>query len=128
MGSYVLRIKDQERRLYTGRKLYVGIRRDWQNGSKLFFVDRDHEDVIVGSGIFEKIIELDDIDEHERMMCLQNNWYGRITFEHVERFLPSVPIRDTSLAEIRPALLHGLEITEEQAVEMGGLATSRIIS
>jgi hypothetical protein len=128
VDSFVLRTKDQGRRLYTGRKLYVGIRREWQKGSRLFFVDKSTEDVIIGSGVFEKIVELDAMDAQERNLCLQNNWYGRIVFEHVERFLPPIPVRDTELAGTRPALLHGLVIPEEQVARIDSLVASRIIS
>lgn len=111
-----------------GRGLYVGIRREWRKGSPLFFVDKANEDVIMGSGIFEKIVELDAMAEKERRLCLQNNWYGRIVFEYVERFLPPVPVRATPLAGTRPALLHGLAVTRDQATEIGSLVASRIVS
>ena len=130
VDSFVLRIKDQERRLYTGRKLYVGIRRYWDKDSRLFFVDKadDEDDVIIGAGILKKIAELDSMDNQERRLCLQNNWYGKIVFERVERFLPPVPVKETLLAGIRPALLHGHVLTEEQAAQIDGLVSSRIIS
>lgn len=128
MGSFVLRVKDQERRLYAGRRLYVGIRRDWQEGSRLFFVDREQEDVLVGSGVFEKIVELDEMDRQERNLCLQNNWYGRMMFERVERFLPPVPVSSTPLAGTMPALLHGLAVSEEHAERIESLVASRMTS
>ena len=126
--SFVLRVKDQERRLYTRRELYVVIRRDWVKGSRLFFVGKTNTDALIGSGTFEKIVELGEMDDKERQLCLQNNWYGKIVFELVERFLQPLPVQDTPLAEIRPALLHGLEITREQAEEIDGLVASRIVS
>lgn len=126
--SFVLRVKDQERRLYTRRELYVGIRRDWQKGSRLYFVSKTNQDELIGSGIFEKIVELDAMDDNERQFCLQNNWYGRMIFERVERFLPPLPVQDTALASTIPALLHGLEITDEQAAEIDALVASRIVS
>lgn len=128
MATFALRVKGQERRLYTKRELYVGIRRDWTKGSRLFFVDKIDTDILIGAGIFEKIIELDSMDEQERQLCLQNNWYGRITFESVERFLQPLPAHDTPLADIRPALLHGFEIPKEQAEEIDSLVASRIVS
>jgi hypothetical protein len=106
----------------------MGIRRDWQKGSRLFFVDRAQDDVIVGSGVFEKIVELDAMDVQERAVCLQNNWYGRMMFTSVERFLPPVPVSGTPLAGVKSALLHGLAVSEEQAVKIQGLVASRMIS
>ena len=128
MDSFVLRTKDQERRLYTGRKLYVGIRRPWSKGAKVFFVGKSDDDVIIGSGIFEKIVELDEMTEKERALCLQNNWYGRIIFGRVERFLPPLPVKGTILADIRPTLLHGHVMPEGQAEKIDELVDSRIIS
>jgi hypothetical protein len=122
----MLRVKDQERRLYARRELYVGIRRDWTRGSKLFFVSK--ADALIGSGTLEKIVELGEMDDQERQLCLQNNWYGRMVFERVERFLPPLPARDTYLADTKPALLHGLEITEAQADDIERLVSSRIVS
>ncbi len=132
VDGFVLRIKDQDRRLYAGHHLYVGIRREWQKGSRLFFVEKntreEAEDVITGSGVFEKTIEVDAMGEQERRLCLQNNWYGKIVFEYVERFLPPVPVPSTTLASTRPALLHGLAVTGEQTAEINSLVSSRIIS
>lgn len=133
VDGFVLRIKDQDRRVYAGLHLYIGIRREWQKGSKLFFVERERtreeaEDVITGSGVFEKTVEVDVMGEQERRLCLQNNWYGKIIFEYVERFLPPVPVHSTTLASTRPALLHGLAVTGEQTAEIDNLVSSRIIS
>lgn len=128
VGSFLLRVKGQERRLFANRELYVGIRRDWQKGSRLLFVDKTPEDVVIGSGVFDAIIELEAMSEREKRLCLRNNWYGRIIFDSVERFLPPVPVRGTPLAETKPALLHGLEISEEHAKEINAFVASRIIS
>ncbi|HEX6068101.1 MAG TPA: hypothetical protein VFZ05_04795 [Nitrososphaera sp.] len=128
MESFVLRVKDQERRLYARRELYMGIRRDWQKGSRLFFVSKTNQDELIGAGILEEIVELDAMDAREKELCLQNNWYGRMVLERVERFLPPLPIVGTPLAGVRPVLLHGLEIAEGQAAEIDALVASRIVS
>ena len=128
-SSFVLRVKNHERgRLYARRELYIGIRRQWQKGSRIFFASRMDADVLIGSGVFEKIIELDAMDEEEHRFCLQNNWYGKIVFDRVERFLPPLPIRETPLAECRPALLHGINVSEDHAAKIDTLVSSRIIS
>jgi len=128
VSSFVLRVKGQERRIFADRELYVGIRRDWQKGSRLLFVDKTPEDVVIGSGVFDAIIELEAMSEQEKKLCLQNNWYGRIIFDSVERFLPPVPVRGAPLAEIKSVLLHGLEISEQQAQQITSFVSSRIIS
>ncbi len=128
--DFAVRVREaQERALYTSRVLYVGIRRDWARGSKILFVTKGPtSDLVMGYGIFERIVELDAMDEQERRLCLQNNWYGRMMFERVERFLPPVPVSDTQLASVRPALLHGLELALSQEEEIDSLVASRIIS
>jgi hypothetical protein len=128
--AFILRLKEeQERALYAKHMLYVGVRRDWTGGSKILLVKKGITgDVFAASGIFEKIVELDAMDQQERKMCLQNNWYGRMMFERIDRFLPPVPVQDTPLTGVRPALLHGLAVTEEQATEIDSLVASRIIS
>ena len=126
--NFVLRVKDQERRLFAKRELYVGIRREWEKDSRVFFASKTQADVLIGSGVFEEIIELGAMDEQEHRLCLENNWYGRIVFERAERFLPPLPVQDTPLAGTRPALLHGLAVPEAQAAEIDSLVASRIIS
>jgi hypothetical protein len=107
--SFVLRIRDsQERQLRVKRELYVGIRRDWSPGSKVVFVKKvPAGDSILGIGIMERVAELDAMDGGEKKACLENNWYGKIIFSQVARFCPPVPVRDTDLASVPPALLHG---------------------
>jgi hypothetical protein len=108
-SSFVLRIRDsQERQLRVRRELYVGIRRGWSPGSKVVFVKKAPAgDSIIGIGVMEKVVELDAMDGGEKKACLENNWYGKIVFSQVARFHPPVPVRDTDLASVPPALLHG---------------------
>lgn len=129
--AYVVRVKEeQERMLYARHSLYVGIRRDWSAGSKILLVGKNaHGDsVIIGSATLEKIVELDALNNSEKKLCLENNWYGKMVFAMLARFLPAVPVSDTPLAGKQPALLHGLEITGDALSRIESLAGSKIIT
>jgi hypothetical protein len=128
--AYIVRVKEeQERQLYFRHELYVGIRRDWAEGSKILFAKKAAAgEAFAGSGVFEKIVEADAMGEDERSRCIANNWYGRIVFTRLARFLPPVPLRDTPVAGRPVVLLHGLEITDDEAARIENLAASRIIT
>lgn len=91
--GFVLRItrEDLERMLFVNRTFYVGIRRNWTSGSKALFVKRSLSgDSFIGTGIIEQFIPLDDLTEREKQLCRTNNWYGKILFKLVTKFLPAV--------------------------------------
>lgn len=130
--AYVMRVKDeqQERMLYARQSLYVGIRRDWSTGSKILLVRKNSQgdSVIIGSATLEKIVELDALNNGEKKLCLENNWYGKMVFAMLARFLPAVHVSETPLAGRQPALLHGLVITEDELSKIESLAVSKIIT
>lgn len=125
---YILRIKDEsERQLFVMRTLYIGIRRDWARNSRVLFVKRLHSgDAFIGSGTPKRIAELDELDDDERRLCMENNWYGKMVFEKLAKFQPPVDLQNTSLAEKMPALLHGLEITDDEISAIEKLVRIRI--
>ena len=128
--AYALRVKEeQERMLYARRELYVGIRRDWSRGARILLVKKGASgDFVIASGVFEKIVELAAMDAGERQLCLENNWYGRMVFFTLARFLKPVEVSKTGLAGKPPALLNGLALPDDEAVAIEGAAGSRIIT
>jgi hypothetical protein len=76
----------------------------------------------------EKIIELDMMSNDEKKMCLENNYYGKMKFVFLARFLPAIQVSKTPLASKQPALLHGLTITEDELSEIENLVNSRLIT
>ena len=125
MAGFCLRVrKEQERQLYLRRELYVGIRRDWSRGTKILFVKKTPAgDVAIGSGALYRIAELGEMGEEEKRRCLENNWYGRMSFSTIARF--QVPVSQTALAGQPPALMHGIA-ADVGAVE--ALARSRLVT
>jgi hypothetical protein len=128
--AYALRVKEeQERTLYVKRELYVGIRRDWSRGTKILLVRKNSSgDVVIGSATLEKIIELGAMDAGEKKFCLENNWYGKMVFSLLARFLKPVTVSDTPLAGKPPALLHGLALSDDEALAIEGMAGTRIVT
>ncbi|MGI0020888.1 MAG: hypothetical protein ACREAY_10515 [Nitrososphaera sp.] len=125
MAGFCLRVKEeQERQLHVRRELYVGIRRDWARGTKILFVKKTLPgDVAIGSGTLGRIVELAQMGEDEKRLCLENNWYGKLAFLTIARF--TVPVSETALAGQPPALLHGLaaDVTAVEALARGRLVT-----
>lgn len=128
--AFVVRVKEeQERQLYVKREIHVGVRRDWEQGSKILLVRKTAAgDAFIGSGVFEKIIGLEAMAGDEKRRCIENNWYGKIAFSRLARFQPAVPVHGTILAGRPPALLHGLEVTEDEAESIEALVDARIIT
>lgn len=142
MRSFALRVREgsQERSMFAKKELHVGIRRGWSAGSRILFVAKRAPAtaaggdlvvaVVVGAGTLAQVIELGDLaDEEEKKLCLQNNWYGKLVFSSLTRFLPAVPVSQVaSLAAAPPALLHGLEIEGDAATAVDALARAKIVT
>lgn len=128
LPGYILRIQrdELERQLFARRSFYVGIKRDWSQGTRALFVKKD---LFVGSGVIDRFIAIDGLEEEqEKKLCLENNWYGKIVFARLARFQPAVPVQDTPAAGQNPIALHGAGITGTDALQIERLAAARIIS
>ena len=108
MDSYILRLQrdEHERQLYAKRSLYVGIRRDWGRGTPILFAKKD---AFIGYGVIDRIDGLDELNEDEKKLCLENNWYAKIVFGRLVRFYPPVPVQDTPARGLNQLALHGAE-------------------
>lgn len=126
-SGYILRIqKDElERQLFGRRSFYVGIRRDWSRGTRVLFVKKDG---FAGSGVIDRFVAGYELEEPERKLCTENNWYGKIVFERLARFVPAVPVQDTPVAGHNPLALHGAAIPGSDALKIEESASARIIS
>ncbi|MGI0048196.1 MAG: hypothetical protein ACREAW_01530 [Nitrososphaera sp.] len=126
-SGYILRIqKDElERQLFGRRSFYVGIRRDWSRGTRVLFVKKD---AFICSGVVDRFVAADELEEPEKRLCTENNWYGKIVFESLARFVPAVPVQDTPAAGHNPLALHGATIPGSDALKIEESAPARIIS
>lgn len=127
LSSYILRIqKDElERQLLGRRAYYAGVKRDWSHGTHVLFVRKE---LFVGSGVIDRFVAMDGLEECEKKLCLDNNWYGKIVFARLARFVPAVPVQDTPAAGQNPLALHGARIPSADALQIERLAAARIIS
>ena len=126
--GYILRIyrkELEERQLFGRHAFYVGVRRDWSWGKKVLFVRKD---AFVGSGVIDRFCGIDALEEPEKELCLENNWYGKIVFAMLARFVPSVLVQDTPVAGQNPLTLHGANLSGSDALQIERLATGRIMS
>lgn len=98
--GYIVRIShDQtEWQLFHNREFFVSIKRDWSSGSKIIFVKRletnahgNHNDKFIGSGVIENFVGQNNLTEPELQKCAVNNWYGKIVFRQLVRFVPPLP-------------------------------------
>ncbi len=124
--AFVLRIgKSFESMLYTRKWLYVGVRRDWVQGSKVLFVRKS--EAFIGSGVVHRIQLLEELESEERQKCLEQNFHAKIHFGLLERFLPPVPMESTPAGTLNPFTLHGAEMDVSVASKIENLAACRII-
>ncbi|MEM3094549.1 MAG: hypothetical protein QXX64_02805 [Nitrososphaera sp.] len=126
-SSFILKIQNDEleRRLFVAHSFYVSIKRDWMRGTHMLFVRKD---AFIGSGTIDRIVMLDDLqEEEEKKMCIKNNWYAKIIFSKLARFLPTVPVQDTLAAAQNPLALHGASISGPEALQIEILARAKII-
>jgi hypothetical protein len=122
MDGYILRLQrdEHERQLYAKRSLYVGIRRDWGRGTQILFAKKDS---FIGSGVIDRVVDLEDMNEDEKKLCLENNWYAKIVFAKLARFYPPVPVQDTPAKGLNQLALHGAEVDASAVI---ALARARI--
>lgn len=125
--SFILKIQNDEleRQLFVTHSFYVSIKRDWMRGTRVLFVRKD---AFIGSGTIDRVVALDDLQEEEKKLCIENNWYAKIIFSKLARFLPAVPVQGTPAASQNPLALHGASIPYPDAQQIERLAHAKIIS
>lgn len=126
--GYVLRIhRDEleERQLFSRRVFYVSVRREWSRGTKVLFVRKD---AFIGSGVIDRFVGIDGLEEPEKKLCIENNWYGKIVFALLARFVPPVPVQNTPAADRNPLTLHGASMPGTDVLQVERLASARMIS
>ena len=118
--------EDIQRKLFLRRIFYTGIRRDWIRGSRAIFVKRlESGDAFVGSGVIEQFIPSNDLNEQERKVCAARNWYGKIVFDIVTRFLPAVAANQCGNL---PVLQTGQQMSVADTEKISALVQTRITS
>lgn len=134
-GNYIIRItKDLvANQIYGICRYYVTLRRDWSKGSKLIFVKKIgplDDDAFIGSGIIDKIIGLEELDDiSEKQLWIENNYYKKIIFGKLVIFYPPLLVKDTQISASSKtgALLHGAQISTSEISIIEGRVNIKII-
>lgn len=125
--GFILRItrEDWLKRVFSIRKYYPGVSRRWERDDIIFFARKsDVGDSLIGYGIVEKFVKKDNLSDKEKAECEIMNWRGAIIFKEIYKFEPPIPIRETSLVDlkVKGKYLHGLRLTEDQVAEIFRIA------
>lgn len=125
-ANYILRIQtaDLERQLYSQRILYVSIKRKWLRNTNLLFIRKT---AFIGSGIIDRFISMSGLTEAEKMICLENNYYGKIELAKLMRFYPTLPIEHTPIRRQNLLALHGTSMARSDVLHIERLVRSRLI-
>jgi hypothetical protein len=125
-ANYILRIQtgDLERQLYSQRILYVSIKRKWLRNTNLLFIKKT---AFIGSGIIDRFISMSRLTEAEKMICLENNYYGKIELAKLMRFYPTLPIEHTPIRGQNLLSLHGTSMARSDVLHIERLVRSRLI-
>jgi len=81
MPNYILRIANDEwiKTVYDNRVYYTSIRRRFDSNTNILFANKVYSgDSLIGYGIIDYVLELEDLDDRERKFCLMNNWLRKI--------------------------------------------------
>jgi hypothetical protein len=132
--NYIIRIARDEfvNKIYGRRIYYVGLRRNWSKDSTLVFIKKvnSRDDAFIGTGVIDKVLELDELEYSEKKICIENNWYKKIIFGKLVRFLPAVLVKDTTVIcwTQKGPLLHGHEIRDSDISKIESLSSVTITS
>ncbi len=132
MPNYILRIAKDEwvKIVFDNKVYYTGMKRKFDNDTKILFVKKERNgDALIGYGIIDDVLELEELSDKEREFCLMNNWFKKIIFKKMIRFEPPLAIKDTELADWpqKGALLHGAPISDEQLRRVINLSKVKIV-
>lgn len=132
-NNYIIRITKEviANHIFGLSIYYVRLRRDWSKGSKLIFLkktDITDEDTFIGIGTIEKTFEPSELNFVERKICIENNYYKKIVFGKLVKFVPELPIKHTQIFSLkqRAPLLHGMQISDSEILNIENLVSIMI--
>ena len=118
--------------IYWRRVYYSKLKRDWAKGSKIVFLTKtgDSDETFVGLGKIKIIYELSAVDADERKDYIKNNYYSKIVFGTMVRFLPAIVTRlmnVSSFSKTERPLLDGAYLSDSEVSIIEALAKVAII-
>jgi hypothetical protein len=134
MSNYIVKISRAGlvNQIYWRRVYYAKLRRDWAKESKIVFMTKngDSDEAFVGLGKIKIIYELSALDTDERKDYIKNNYYSKIVFGTMVRFLPAIVIsrmKFRSLSKTERPLLDGAYLSDSEVSMIEALAKMVII-
>ena len=136
-NNYIIRVPKyiSLNQIYWKRIYYPKLRRNWCQGSKLVFLTKSEtsDEVLLGLGKIERIVELSDLEVAEKKICTDNNYYSKIIFGTMARFIPPLPVKDSgresfSFSKISGPSLDGINISDSELTKIEHLANIVVIA
>ncbi|MDQ3902330.1 MAG: hypothetical protein M3247_01565 [Thermoproteota archaeon] len=134
MSNYMVKISRTElvNQIYWRRVYYSKLKRDWAKGSKIVFLTKsgDSDEAFAGLGKIKIIYELSAVDADERKDYIKNNYYSKIVFGTMVRFLPAIvtrPMNFSSFSKTERPLLDGAYLSDSEVSIIEALAKIAII-
>ena len=136
MSNYIIKITRTGlvNQIYWKRIYYAKLKRDWAKGSKIVFIAKkeNSEEAFIGLGKIKKIYGLTGLDKNERKDFLKNNYYSKIVFSTMVRFLPEIVVthrmKFTSSNKTGHPLLDGAYLSDSEVSMIESLAKITIVN
>ena len=118
-------------RIYGQRIYFVELRREWCKGLKLIFMKKTSSTgyFFVGSGIIDRIVNPDKLNASEKMFCVKNNYYRKITFGQLTKYIPEINVELIIRGNWKSfAMLHGVHLSAPDVENIECLSRVSIVS
>jgi len=117
--GYILRIASKQwvKQVFDMAAYYTNLKRKWKTGQTILFMHKtDVGDAIVGYGVTESVLDIDELPEEEKQRCEKGGWKNAIEFKYVKQFEKPLPIKETFLkdSKLRGRYFHGLRLNGNQ--------------
>ena len=123
--------EDVLNKIYSERKYFVELRRDWSRGLRLIFMMKTSttDYSFIGSGIITEIVNPNRLNPCEKALCIKNNYYGRITFAQLTKYIPGINVKLVMRRNWKSfALLHGAHLSSSEVKNIDRLSKVSIVS
>jgi hypothetical protein len=83
----------------------------------------------IGSGIITGIVNPDRLNPYEKALCIKNNYYGKITFAQLTKYIPGINVKLVVRRNWKSfALLHGAYLSSSEVKNIDYLSKESIVS
>jgi hypothetical protein len=83
----------------------------------------------VGSGIIDRTLSPDKLKPSEKMLCIENNYYRKIIFGQLTKYIPGINVKLVIRAKLKSsAMLHGAQLSATDVENIECLSRVSIVS